>query len=717
MNTVPSPGRRKAPAWALAASCLMAILILFSPMTALALNLSIDPSKISLSDNNSQTTDPATDTVLIFTIGSSTYTVNGVPQAMDVSPTIIEGRTLLPIRFAATPLNADVGWDGTARKATVSVGTDLMELWIGQSNALVNGKTVPIDADNPNIKPLIINGRTMLPLRFVTENLGCDVQWDQAAQKVTITGGDSSAGIGKIPDIISKVPGKIPDLVLDPSKVTDMGKIPDISKVPGKIPDISKVPDKITLKDWDNAVKDKPLKVMHTENDIPVVMDIGRGYDVFGVYANVGSLRQPVLDTDKLINQGKMERITYSEYEQGFNEGRSIREYSKSMSTKASAGGSFLGFGGSVNANYDKKTVETSDNYYATHYYLVKKYGVYVVSGTNLKSYMTAGAKAQINNSSVSPQTVFENYGHYVYVNGIVGGRADYSMTASSKSVSSYEGFSAGAKAKFNYLIASGKASASYSTATEKKDFDSIKEGNFKVYGGDPLDIALVKNDYTALHKWALSVNNNPKMVDFGKGRPALVPIWELCDNPARAAQLKTEFEKQSNSRTSSWPREEYIVDIVIFADKNSEKARSMNPPGYKIIDKDLNLGASGDYIYMFYKTGYDPNKAYTDFFVSWGKGYTGKMHMRTTHLGNIADFYRCVTELNAGAGGETLYLWYTKDKTKTPIKSIDILYHDLKEQPEGWDSVKYYNQDKTANLNYETKKPSKGVFMIYERE
>lgn len=95
----------------------------------------------------------------------------------------------------------------------------------------------------------------------------------------------------------------------------------------------------------------------------------------------------------------------------------------------------------------------------------------------------------------------------------------------------------------------------------------------------------------------------------------------------------------------------------------------------------------------------------------------TPQQYRYTTHLGNTANFSRFLTELNRGAGGETLYLWYTKDKTKTPIKSIDIKYSNLDEKPEDWDTVKYYNQETTANLNHATKKKdSTPVFMIYER-
>jgi nucleoid-associated protein YejK len=50
----------------------------------------------------------------------------------------------------------------------------------------VNGKDIPIDKDDAKVVPEIINSRTMIPLRFVAENLGCDVLWDAATKTVTI---------------------------------------------------------------------------------------------------------------------------------------------------------------------------------------------------------------------------------------------------------------------------------------------------------------------------------------------------------------------------------------------------------------------------------------------------------------------------------------------------------------------------------------------------
>jgi hypothetical protein len=127
-----------------------------------------------------------TETVIILQIGNTTFTVNGVSNTLDSPPVIKNSRTLLPIRAIIESLGGTVGWDATARKVTVSLGLTTIELWIGKSIAKVNGIDTPIDSTNSKVVPEIINSRTMLPLRFVTENLGCDVQWDGTTKTITI---------------------------------------------------------------------------------------------------------------------------------------------------------------------------------------------------------------------------------------------------------------------------------------------------------------------------------------------------------------------------------------------------------------------------------------------------------------------------------------------------------------------------------------------------
>ena len=125
--------------------------------------------------------------IILLQIGNPNFTVNGVSNTLDSPPIIKNSRTLLPIRAIVEALGGSVSWDPNEKKVTVTLGSTTIELWIGKPVAKVNGVDTPIDSTNLKVVPEIINSRTMLPLRFVTENLGCDVQWDGTTKTITIT--------------------------------------------------------------------------------------------------------------------------------------------------------------------------------------------------------------------------------------------------------------------------------------------------------------------------------------------------------------------------------------------------------------------------------------------------------------------------------------------------------------------------------------------------
>jgi hypothetical protein len=132
----------------------------------------------------------ATTTVITLTIGNPNITVNGTPKPIDASgttPVIVGGRTLLPIRAIAEALGGTIGWNATTRTVTISVDVNTLELVIGNRMATVNGAKVAIDAANATIVPVIVGGRTMLPVRFVGEQLGGVVEWNQATRTATLT--------------------------------------------------------------------------------------------------------------------------------------------------------------------------------------------------------------------------------------------------------------------------------------------------------------------------------------------------------------------------------------------------------------------------------------------------------------------------------------------------------------------------------------------------
>lgn len=115
--------------------------------------------------------------------------LDGQALAFDVPPTIENDRTLVPLRAIFEALGAGVNWDGVTQTVTATKGTTEIRLAIGGA-AYKNGQPVNLD-----VPAKIISDRTMVPLRFVSEALGCQVSWDGATQTVTIT---SASGTIKV---------------------------------------------------------------------------------------------------------------------------------------------------------------------------------------------------------------------------------------------------------------------------------------------------------------------------------------------------------------------------------------------------------------------------------------------------------------------------------------------------------------------------------------
>ncbi|MGB9832246.1 MAG: stalk domain-containing protein [Caldisericum exile] len=147
----------------------------------------VSTNKYGISSKLTRTVYLKTSTVITLQIGSSTFTVNGVPGTLDSPPVIKNSRTLVPIRAIVEAIGGSISWDGATRKVTIELGTTTIELWIGKPQAKVNGVTKWIDDTNHKVMPEIINGRTMLPLRFVAESLGAKVEWDGTTKTITIT--------------------------------------------------------------------------------------------------------------------------------------------------------------------------------------------------------------------------------------------------------------------------------------------------------------------------------------------------------------------------------------------------------------------------------------------------------------------------------------------------------------------------------------------------
>ncbi|QSZ28178.1 ABC transporter substrate-binding protein [Aceticella autotrophica] len=109
--------------------------------------------------------------------------LNGIKiNTGDVSPFIENGRTMVPVRLFSENLGADVKWDDAVQTVTIKGQDVSVKLTIGKNEAVVNGKNKILD-----VAPVVLSGRTIVPLRFIVEAFGADVKWDDAAFKAVVT--------------------------------------------------------------------------------------------------------------------------------------------------------------------------------------------------------------------------------------------------------------------------------------------------------------------------------------------------------------------------------------------------------------------------------------------------------------------------------------------------------------------------------------------------
>lgn len=111
-----------------------------------------------------------------------TVYLNGIELYFDSEPVIKNQSAMVPIRKIFEVLGAKVKWDDKTKTATASLKGKEVSVSIGSEMAVVNGSKFQMET-----APFIHNDITLVPLRFVSENLNADVKWDGAARRVIIT--------------------------------------------------------------------------------------------------------------------------------------------------------------------------------------------------------------------------------------------------------------------------------------------------------------------------------------------------------------------------------------------------------------------------------------------------------------------------------------------------------------------------------------------------
>jgi len=106
---------------------------------------------------------------------------NGRAISFDVNPQIVNGRTLVPMRKIFEEMGATVNYDASSKTITAKKGEKVVAMKVGSTTISVSGTASTID-----VAPTIIDSRTLVPVRAVSESLNATVEWNDALHKVII---------------------------------------------------------------------------------------------------------------------------------------------------------------------------------------------------------------------------------------------------------------------------------------------------------------------------------------------------------------------------------------------------------------------------------------------------------------------------------------------------------------------------------------------------
>ena len=118
-------------------------------------------------------------------IDNPLISVNGVSKNIDENgtvPTIIDNRTFIPVRALIESLGGSANWNNETKTAILTYNNDEIKLTVDSKIAYYNNNSTELDT-----APVIVNGRTMLPVRFISESFGFDVDWNSESKVITIS--------------------------------------------------------------------------------------------------------------------------------------------------------------------------------------------------------------------------------------------------------------------------------------------------------------------------------------------------------------------------------------------------------------------------------------------------------------------------------------------------------------------------------------------------
>jgi len=320
---------------------------------------------------------------------------------------------------------------------------------------------------------------------------------------------------------------------------------------------------------------------------------VGYGYDVFGNYADMSSLKPyPFFD----LGPNRTQFIGASSFDVPENiflqnisshnvttiQGESLRQYAREMSREAGMEVDATFFSSSIETSFSSSTTGYSQSKFLTYRDANTKWKVSLLDTIDmekLKQSMTERAKYDI--AHMDARKFLDAYGPYYVASAYLGGRAELTVQSNASSRTTLKELSVAVEARYKVISGSAGDSSSQQNSTTSSQYSS----SLTVVGGNS-EYANNIHDYEQYSKWAEGINEMPVLCDFEKG--SLRPVWELAPSHERAAALKAAFDEMKKE----FPLPEAFADIIglessQYMVQNVASQLYWDMPGYNFDAKD----------------------------------------------------------------------------------------------------------------------------------
>jgi uncharacterized protein with FMN-binding domain len=129
--------------------------------------------------------DGADQKEIVLRAGNPSVKINGTEIMLATAPKLIGNSIYVPLRFIGTQLGADVQWLQQEKSVNVKTSEMNIQLWMDQKKAMVNGKEILLETP-----PVNVQGTSMVPLSFVSENLDTTISFNPVTKEVSLLSGD-----------------------------------------------------------------------------------------------------------------------------------------------------------------------------------------------------------------------------------------------------------------------------------------------------------------------------------------------------------------------------------------------------------------------------------------------------------------------------------------------------------------------------------------------